>query len=111
LLALNSKNKNIRDLYGGINECEKGSQPKYNLVDDENGDLLPDTHNILNMFKNCFSHLLNICNIRDIKQKEVHLAEPLAHGPNCLEVEIGIAKLKRYKSSRSDQITAELIQS
>jgi hypothetical protein len=40
-LAMNSTNKYIRDLYRGINE-------RSNLVKDENGDLLADSHNILN---------------------------------------------------------------
>jgi hypothetical protein len=31
-------------------------------------------------------------------------------GPSCLEVEIAIAKLKKYKSPGSDQIPEELIQ-
>jgi hypothetical protein len=48
VLATNSKNKNIRDLYRGINEFRKSYQPRNNLVKDENGDLLEDSHNILN---------------------------------------------------------------
>jgi hypothetical protein len=36
--------------------------------------------------------------------------EPLVPGPSHLEVEIAIAKLKKYKSPGSDQIQAELIQ-
>jgi hypothetical protein len=39
-LATNSKNRNIRDLYRGINYFKKGYQPRSNLVKDENGDLL-----------------------------------------------------------------------
>jgi hypothetical protein len=50
-LATNSKNKNIRDLYRGI----IGYQPRNNLVKDENGYLLVDSHNILNRWKNYFS--------------------------------------------------------
>jgi hypothetical protein len=38
------------------------------------------------------------------------MAEPLVPGPSCLEVEIAIAKLKKYKLPGSDQILAELIQ-
>jgi hypothetical protein len=38
------------------------------------------------------------------------MAEPLVPGPNRLEVEIAVAKLKKYKSPGSDQIPAELIQ-
>jgi hypothetical protein len=47
-LTRNSKNKNIRDLCRGINEFKKGYQPITNLVMDENGDLLAESHNILN---------------------------------------------------------------
>jgi hypothetical protein len=39
-LAVNSKNKNIRDLYRGIKEFKRGYQPSNNLVKDENGDCL-----------------------------------------------------------------------
>jgi predicted NACHT family NTPase len=45
-IATNSKNKNIRDLYRGINEFKRGYQPRNNLVKDENGDLLANSHNI-----------------------------------------------------------------
>jgi hypothetical protein len=40
----------------------------------------------------------------------IHTAEPLVSGLIHLEVEITIAKLKKYKSSGSDQIPAQLIQ-
>jgi hypothetical protein len=56
-LATNSKNKNIRDLYRGIIGFKRGYQPKNNLVKDENGDLLADSHNILNRWKNYFSQI------------------------------------------------------
>jgi hypothetical protein len=39
---------NFRDLYRGLNEFKKGYQPRSNLVKDENGDLLVDSHSILN---------------------------------------------------------------
>jgi hypothetical protein len=109
-LATNSKNKNIRDLSGGINEFKRDYQPRNNLVKDENGDMLADSHNILNRWKNYFSQLLNVHNVNDVRQIEVHTAEPLVPGPSRLEVEIAIAKLKKYKSPGSDQIPAELIQ-
>jgi hypothetical protein len=49
-------------------------------------------------------------NVSDVRQIEVHTAETLVPGPSLLEVEIAIAKLKKYKSPGSDQIPAELIQ-
>jgi hypothetical protein len=48
-LATNNKNKNIRELYRGINEFKRGCQLRNNL--DENGDLLVDSHNILNRWR------------------------------------------------------------
>jgi hypothetical protein len=59
-LAMNSKNKNTRDLYRGINEFKRGYQLRNNLMKDENGDLLADSHNILNRWKNYFSQLLKV---------------------------------------------------
>jgi hypothetical protein len=49
-------------------------------------------------------------NITDVGQIEVHMAEPLVLDPSCLEVEIAIAKLKKYKSPGSDEIPAEVIE-
>jgi hypothetical protein len=72
-LATNTKNKNIRDLYRGINEFKRGYQPRNNLVKDENGDLLADSHNILNRWKNYFSQLLNVHNVSDVRQIEVYI--------------------------------------
>jgi hypothetical protein len=54
-LATNSKNKNIRDLCRGINYLKWGYQSRNNLVKDENGDLLADSYNNLNRWKNYFS--------------------------------------------------------
>jgi hypothetical protein len=53
-LESNSKNKNIRDPYRGINEFKKGYQCRTNLVKDERGNLLVDLHKILNRRKNYF---------------------------------------------------------
>jgi hypothetical protein len=55
-------------------------------VKDENGDLLADSHNILNRWRNYFSQLLNVHNVSDDRQIEVHKAEPLVPGPSHLEV-------------------------
>jgi hypothetical protein len=79
-------------------------------VKDENGDLLADSHNILNRWKMYFSQLLNVRNVNDVRKIEVHMAEPLVPGTSRLEAEIAIAKLKKYKSPGSDQIPEELIQ-
>jgi hypothetical protein len=79
-------------------------------VKDENGDLLEDSHNILNRWKSYFSNLLNVHNISDVRQIEVHMAQPLVPGPSRLEPDAATAKLKKYKSPCSNHIPVELIQ-
>jgi hypothetical protein len=54
-LETNNKNKNIRDLYRGINEFKKGYQPRINIIKDEKGNLLADPQNVLNRWKNFFN--------------------------------------------------------
>jgi hypothetical protein len=66
-LATNSKNKNTRDLYRGIIGFKRGYQLRNNLVKDENGDLLADSHIVLNRWKNYFSQLLNVHNVSDVR--------------------------------------------
>jgi hypothetical protein len=57
-----------------------------------------------------FSQLLNVHSAHDVRQTEVHTAEPLIPGPSPLEAEIPIGQLKKYKSPESDQILVEVIQ-
>jgi hypothetical protein len=47
-LTTNSENKNIRDMYRGINEFKRGHQPRNSSVKDQKGDLLRDFHDTLN---------------------------------------------------------------
>jgi hypothetical protein len=57
--STNSKNKNIRDLYRGINEFKRGYQPRNNLVKDGNGDLLADSWIYLAQDRDKWTALVN----------------------------------------------------
>jgi hypothetical protein len=59
-LEINSKNKNTRELFRGISDFKKGYQPRTNIVKDEKGDLVADSHSILTRWRNYFSQLLNV---------------------------------------------------
>jgi hypothetical protein len=109
-LESNSKNKNIRDLYRGVNEFKKGYKPRTNLVKDEGVDLLADPHKILNRWKNYFCQLLSVHGTGGVMHTEMHTAEPFVPEPSASKVEVAIGKLKRYKSPDIYQIPAELIQ-
>jgi len=56
-----------------------------------------------------FSQLLNVHGAKDVRQPEIHTAEPLVPEPSDFEVELAIEKLKSHKSPGIDQIPAELI--
>jgi hypothetical protein len=109
-LAINSKNKNITDLYRGINEFKKGYKPRNNLVMGKNGDVLADSHNIINRWKSYFSQLFNVHNVSDVRLIKIHTAKPVVPGPTHLDVEIAIAKMKKYNSPGSDLFLPEVIQ-
>jgi hypothetical protein len=108
-LETNNKNKNIRDLYRGINEFMKGYQPRINIIKDENGNLIADPPNVLNRWKNFFNQVLNVHGVHDVRQMDIHTAEPLVPEPNLVEVKIAIRKLKSYKSPGTDPILVKLI--
>jgi hypothetical protein len=54
-------------------------------VKDKNGDLLADSHNIFNKWKN--SQLSNVHRVSDVEQIEIHTAEPFVSDPSHSEVE------------------------
>jgi hypothetical protein len=64
-LETNSKIKNIRDLYRGISDFNKGYQPRFNIVKDEKGDLVADSRSIVARWRNYFSQLFNVQCVKD----------------------------------------------
>jgi hypothetical protein len=93
----------------GINDFKKWYQPRTNVVKDEKGDLVADSHRILSRVRNNFFQLLNIHGVNDVRQIEVRKAETLVPEPSAFEVEMAIEKPKRHESPGTDQIPAELI--
>jgi hypothetical protein len=94
-------------LYRGINDFKKCYQPRTNVVKDEKGDLVADSHSILVRWRNHLFQLLNVHGVNDVRQTEIQTAEPLVPKPNDSEVEMAIEKLKRHKSPGIDQIPVD----
>jgi predicted metal-dependent hydrolase len=65
-LETNNKNRNIRDLYRGINTFKKGYQPRINLINDGDGNLLADPQSVLNKWENFFNQVLNVHGVHDV---------------------------------------------
>jgi len=104
-----SKINNNRDLYRGINDVKKGYQPRTRIVKDEKGDLVADSYSIMARWRNYSSQILNVHGVSEVRQAEIHTAEPLVPEPSGLEFELAIEKLKSLISPGIDQIPAEMI--
>jgi hypothetical protein len=55
------------------------------------------------------SQLLNVHGVNDVRQAEIHTAEPPLPEKNAFEVEMATEKLKRHKFPSIGQIPAEFI--
>jgi hypothetical protein len=64
--------KNVRDLYMDFIDFKKGHQPRTNIVKDEKGDLVADSHSILVRWRNHFSQLLNIHGVNEVRHTVTH---------------------------------------
>jgi hypothetical protein len=81
-LEIKNKNKYIRDLYKGIHEFETGYQPRINIIKGENGNLLADPQSVLSRWKYFFNQVLNVHGVHDVRQMDIHTAEPLVPQPS-----------------------------
>ena len=63
-----------------ISDFKKGYQPRTNIVKDEKSDLVADFYSILARilarWRKNFSQLLNVHGVIDVRQTEMHTAEP-----------------------------------
>jgi hypothetical protein len=84
-----------RDLYRGIIDFKKYCPPRSNIVSDEKGDFVTDSHSILARWRKHFSQLLNVHGVNDVTKTEIRTAEPLVPQPSAFEAEMSIEKLKR----------------
>ena len=71
-------------------------------------DTLTNSHSILNWWKNTYQ-LWNVHGVKEARQNERNIAEPLGTQPGASEVETAIKKLKTYKLPGTGQILEELI--
>jgi hypothetical protein len=60
-------------------------------------------------WRNYFFQPLNVHGVNDVRQAEIHTAEPLVPEQSAFEVQLAIVKLKSHKSPGTDQIPAEWI--
>ena len=71
--------------------------------------MVTDSHNILVKWRKHFSQLLNVHWVNDVRQTEIHTAEPLAPEFINFEFEMAFERLIRHKLRGIDRIPAKLI--
>jgi hypothetical protein len=54
-------------------------------------------------WRNHFSQVLNELGVNDVRQREIHAAEPLVPEPSAFEFQMAIENFKRSKSSGIDK--------
>jgi hypothetical protein len=79
-------------------DFKKGSLPTTNIVWDEKGDLVTDSHSILAKWRIHFSQLFNVHGVNDVRQMEIHTVVPLVPEPSAFKVQTVIEKLQTHKS-------------
>jgi len=84
--------ENIGDMYRGISNFKKDYQPRTVIVKYDKGDWVADSHSILGRWMNHFSQLLNIHWFINVRQTEIHTAEPLVLEPSAFGAKMAIEK-------------------
>jgi hypothetical protein len=65
-----------------------------------NSDLVTDSYSILARWRNHFSQLLNVNGVNDVRQTEMHIAEPLESKQSVSEVQMATEKLKKTQITK-----------
>ena len=67
------------------------------------------SHSILARCRNHFYQLFIVHEVNDVRHTEIHTQESIVSESSAFGVEMSIEKLKRHKSSCTNQIPAEMI--
>jgi len=82
-------------LYRSISEFKRRYQSRTNVAKDGKGDLVADSHSILDRWRHNFSQLLQIHGVNDVRRTEIHTAESLMSEPSVFAFEMTIEKEKQ----------------
>jgi hypothetical protein len=88
----NNKINSITDLYRGICDFKKGCQLRTNIVKYEKGDFFTDSRSIVATWRKHYSQLLNVHGVNDVRQTEIHTADPLVPAKSAFGVKMAIEK-------------------
>jgi hypothetical protein len=107
----NRRQKNVREMYKGINSTKKGFQSKSNTVRDEKGDLIADRDGLLGRWKRYFDQLLNVHRNQGNNESsdDTNTDEREVDEPSLEEVWQAVKRLKNNKAAGVDEIPSELI--
>jgi len=99
-LETDSRIQDISDLYRGIIrvDTKKGYQPRSNIVKDEKGDLVADSHCILARCRKYVSLLFKVQGVIDVRKRKQR-EEPIEPKPSASDFELAVEKLQIHKSN------------
>ena len=63
---LTVRSKILGTCIGASMTLRRGYQPRCNIVKDEKGDLVADSHSIVDRWRNYFSQLFNVHGVKDV---------------------------------------------
>jgi len=75
-------------------------EPRNNIVKNKNGDLVADSHSILALCRKHFSKFWTVYGANDVRQAEIHTADPILPESRDFEFEMADKEIKRHKSEQ-----------
>jgi hypothetical protein len=91
-----SKIKKYQRLLEGISDFKNIYRFRTIIVRNKKGDLVTDCHRILASQRNYFSQQLNVHGVNDVRQTDIHTAEPPVPERSAFDLEMAIEKLERH---------------
>ena len=83
-----------------VSYFQRSYQPRNNVVKKKNGDFNADSLNISALSRKRFYQLRTVLGTNDVRQTEIHTADPLVSESSAFVFEMADEELKRHKSEQ-----------
>jgi len=73
-------------LYRGISAFNDGYKPRINVIKDDKGDLFTDSYSTVASWSKLCCQPLNAFEVSDVRQRDIHTADPVVPEPSAFEL-------------------------